>query len=182
MELPKLTDTLLSEIIKYIRSHTAMRAWFAEFLTVFVLFTTGRFGLAVWMRMETYPDKPWWNAWLYAYDNLRAYADDALIAGLVFVIIFEGVFMFLARKRIALSRVEGREEGVEEGRKQGIEVGRAEAQAESAVVIRQMQEAQAESAVVIRQMLEGQAESAAQIRAMQERIRELEGRNGNSGG
>ena len=128
--------------------------------------------------METYPDKPWWNAWLYAYDNLRAYADDALIAGLVFTIVFEGVFMFLARKRIALSRVEGREEGVEVGRAEG----RAEAQAESAVVIRQMQEAQAESAVVIRQMLEGQAESAAQIRVMQERIRELEGRNGNSGG
>ena len=173
-----MTDTLISEIIKYIRSHTAMRAWFAEILTVFVLFTTGRFGLAVWMRMDAYPGKPWWNAWLYAYDNLRAYADDALIAGLVFVIIFEGVFMFLARKRIALSRVEGREEGVEVGRAEG----RAEAQAESAVVIRQMQEAQVESAVVIRQMLEGQAESAAQIRAMRERIRELEGRNGNSGG
>ena len=56
--------------------------------------------------------------------------------------------MFLARKRIALSRVEGREEGIEEGRKQG----RAEAQ----------------------------AESAAQIHAMQQRIRELETRNGSS--
>ena len=155
-----MTDALISEIIKYIRSHTAMRAWFAETLAVFVLFTIGRFALAVWMRMETYPGKPGWQAWLYAYDNLRHYADDALIAGLVFTIIFEGVFMFLARKRIALSRVEGREEGVEEGRKQG----RAEAQAESAAQIRQMQEAQ--------------AESAAQIHAMQQRIRELEARNG----
>ena len=153
-----MTDALISEIIKYIRSHTAMRAWFAEALTVFVLLTIGRFALAVWMRMETYPGKPEWQAWLYAYDNLRHYADDALIAGIVFTIIFEGVFMFLARKRIALSRVEGREEG--------IEVGRAEAQAESAAQIRQMQEAQ--------------AESAAQIRQMQERIRELEARNGSS--
>ena len=157
-----MTDALISEIIKYIRSHTAMRAWFAEALTVFVLLTIGRFALAVWMRMETYPSKPGWQAWLYAYDNLRHYADDALIAGIVFVFIFEGVFMFLARKRIALSRVEGREEGIEEGRKQG----RAEAQAESAAQIRQMQEAQ--------------AESAAQIRQMQQRIRELEARNGSS--
>ena len=133
-----MTDALISEIIKYIRSHTAMRAWFAEFLTVFVLFTTGRFALAVWMRMDAYPGKPGWQAWLYAYDNLRHYADDALIAAFVFTIIFEGGFMFLARKRIALSREEGREEG------------RAEAQ----------------------------AESAAQIRQMQQRIRELEARNG----
>ena len=82
-----MTDALISEIIKYIRSHTAMRAWFAEALTVFVLLTIGRFALAVWMRMETYPGKPGWQAWLYAYDNLRHYADDALIAGLVFTII-----------------------------------------------------------------------------------------------
>ena len=136
-----MTDALISEIIKYIRSHTAMRAWFAEALTVFVLLTIGRFALAVWMRMETYPSKPEWQAWLYAYDNLRHYADDALIAGIVFVFIFEGVFMFLARKRIALSREEGREEGRKEA----------------------------------------QAESAAQIRQMQERIRELEARNGSSG-
>ena len=161
-----MTDALISEIIKYIRSHTAMRAWFAEFLTVFVLLTIGRFALAVWMRMETYPGKPEWQTWLYAYDNLRHYADDALIAGIVFVFIFEGVFMFLARKRIALSRVEGREEG--------IEVGRAEAQAEAAVVIRQMQEAREVGRA------EAQAESAAQIRQMQERIRELEARNGSS--
>ena len=159
--LPKLTDALISEIIKYIRSHTAMRAWFAEALTVFVLLTIGRFALAVWMRMETYPSKPGWQAWLYAYDNLRHYADDALIAGIVFVFIFEGVFMFLARKRIALSRVEGREEGVEEGRKEGRAEGRKEGHAEGRA--------------------EAQAESAAQIRQMQERIRELEARNGSSG-
>ena len=98
------------------------------------------------------PGKPWWNAWLYAYDNLRHYADDALIAGIVLVFIFEGVFIFLARKRIALSRVEGR----------------AEAQAEAAAQIRQMQESRAEA----------QAEAAGQIRQMQQRIRELEARNG----
>ena len=165
-----MTDALISEIIKYIRSHTAMRAWFAEALTVFVLLTIGRFALAVWMRMETYPSKPGWQAWLYAYDNLRHYADDALIAGIVFVFIFEGVFMFLARKRIALSRVEGREEGRKQGIEEGRKQGRAEAQAE----------ALAESAAQIRQMQEAQAESAAQIRQMQQRIRELEARNGSS--
>ena len=147
-----MTDALISEIIKYIRSHTAMRAWFAEALTVFVLLTIGRFALAVWMRMETYPSKPGWQAWLYAYDNLRHYADDALIAGIVFVFIFEGVFMFLARKRIALSRVEGREEGRKEGIEEGRKEGRAQAQAQA----------------------EAQAESAAQIRQMQQRIRQLE--------
>ena len=135
-----MTDTLLSEIVKYIRSHTALQAWFAEILTVFVFFTTGRFALAVWMRTTAYPGKPWWEAWLYAYDNLRHYSDDALIAGLLFAIVFEGGIMFLARKRIALSRVEGREEG------------RAEAE----------------------------AAAAAQIRALQERIRELEARNGSN--
>ena len=153
-----MTDTLLSEIIKYIRSHTALQAWFAEILTVFVLFTGGRFALAVWLRAEAVPGRPWWSSWLYAYDNLRAYADDALIAGLLFAIVFEGGFMFLARKRIALSRVEGREEGREEGRVEGLqegevkgrEAGRAEAEAEYEPIIREMQE----------------------------RIRELEGRNG----
>ena len=144
-----MTDTLLSEIIKYIRSHTALQAWFAEILTVFVFFTTGRFALAVWMRTTAYPGKPWWEAWLYAYDNLRHYSDDALIAGLLFAIVFEGGIMFLARKRIALSRVEGREEGREEGR--------AEAEAAAAVQISTMQE---------------------RIHAMQERIHELETRNG----
>ncbi len=58
--------------------------------------------------------------------------------------------MFLARKRIALSRVEGHEAGLQEGEVKGREAGRAEAEAEYEPIIREMQE----------------------------RIRELEGRNG----
>ena len=171
-----MTDTLLSEIIKYIRSHTALQAWFAEILTVFVFFTTGRFALAVWMRTTAYPGKPWWEAWLYAYDNLRHYSDDALIAGLLFAIVFEGGIMFLARKRIALSRVEGREEGLqeghqtgrEEGLQEGHQTGRDEGRQEGRVEGRQEGRAEAEPA------------AAAQIRALQERIRELEARNGSN--
>ena len=58
--------------------------------------------------------------------------------------------MFLARKRIALSRVEGREEGYQEGLQEG--------RAAAAVQISTMQK---------------------RIRALQERIRELEAHNRN---
>ena len=53
---------------------------------------------------------PWWVAWLYAYDNLRAYAENAIILGMIFAFVFEGGFMFLARKRIRLSKEEVRAE------------------------------------------------------------------------
>ena len=151
-----MTDALLSDIIGYIRSHTALPAWFAEILTVFVLCTGGRFALAVWLQTQaataTTPATPWWQNWLYAYDNLRAYADDALIAALLFAIILEGGIMFLAKKRIALSGVEGeargeargiekgRVEGREEGIEEGIAKGRAETEAKYEPLISEMRE------------------------------------------
>ena len=122
-----MTDSLLSEIIRYVRSHTAFRAWLAEILVLFVVFTLGRGAIAVWLRWDAQTAQ-WWVKWLHAYDNLRAYADDALVAAILLVIIFEGGFMFLARKRIALSREEGREEG------------RAATEAELMPVIRELQE------------------------------------------
>ena len=122
-----MTDSLLSEIIRYVRSHTAFRAWLVEILILFVVFTLARAAIAVWLRWDTQTVQ-WWAKWLYAYDNLRAYADDALVAAILLVIIFEGGFMFLARKRIALSREEGHEEGLkvghQAGHSQGIQEGR----------------------------------------------------------
>ena len=120
-----MTDSLLSEIIRYVRSHTAFRAWLAEILILFVVFTLARAAIAVWLRWDT-QNVQWWAKWLYAYDNLRAYADDALIAAILLVIIFEGGFMFLARKRIALSREEGHEEGLKVGHTQGIQEGHSQ--------------------------------------------------------
>ena len=64
--------------------------------------------------------------------NVSFYADDALVAAILLVIIFEGGFMFLARKRIALSR--------EEGLKEGHQEGRAATEAELMPVIRELQE------------------------------------------
>ena len=134
-----MTDSLLSEIIRYVRSHTAFRAWLAEILVLFVLFTLGRAAIAVWLRWDT-PTVQWWAKWLYAYDNLRAYSDDALVAAILLVIIFEGGFMFLARKRIALSRAEGHEEGHALGHQVGFQEGRAATEAELMPVIRDLQE------------------------------------------
>ena len=130
-----MTDSLLSEIIRYVRSHTAFRAWLVEILVLFVVFTLGRYGIAVWLRWDTQTAQ-WWAKWLYAYDNLRSYSDDALVAAVLLVIIFEGGFMFLARKRIALSRVEGHEEG----HAQGFREGRATTEAELMPIIRELQE------------------------------------------
>ena len=134
-----MTDSLLSEIIRYVRSHTAFRAWLVEILVLFVLFTLGRAAIAVWQRWDT-PTVQWWAKWLYAYDNLRAYSDDALVAAILLVIIFEGGFMFLARKRIALSRAEGHEEGHALGHQVGFREGRAATEAELMPVIKDLQE------------------------------------------
>ena len=131
-----MTDSLLSEIIRYVRSHTAFRAWLVEILVLFVVFTLGRGAIDVWLRWDN-PTAQWWVKWLYAYDNLRAYADDALVAAILLVIIFEGGFMFLARKRIALSREEGHAEGHALGHSQGIQEGRAATEAELIPVIRE---------------------------------------------
>ena len=75
---------------------------------------------------------------------------------ILLVIIFEGGFVFLARKRIALSRAEGHEEGhalghqegrqegrtqgIQEGRTLGHQEGRAATEAELMPVIRELQE------------------------------------------
>ena len=67
-----MTDSLLSEIIRYVRNHTAFRAWLVEILILFVIFTLARCAIAVWLRWDT-PTVQWWAKWLYAYDNLRAY-------------------------------------------------------------------------------------------------------------
>ena len=128
-----MIDETLSAAIRTIRDYTAARAWAAEILAVFVLCTAVRFGLAVWLfdaalaGASVVPGGvpataagaagagdaeggPWWVAWLYAYDNLRAYAESAIIVGVGFAFVFEGGIMFLARKRIRLSKEEGREE------------------------------------------------------------------------
>ena len=126
-----MIDETMSAAIRTIRDYTAARAWAAEILAVFALFTAGRFGVAVWMfdaalagagvvpggvpaaAAGTAGDAgagPWWVAWLHAYDNLRAYAESAIIVGVGFAFVFEGEIMFLARKRIRLSKEEGREE------------------------------------------------------------------------
>ena len=117
-----MTDAVLSEIINAIRSRTALPAWLAEFLAAFVVFISGRFVIEALLLQTAGAsagvDAAWWAKWVYAYDQLRSFADDAAIAGLVFAIVIEGGIMFLARKRIRLSRVEGREEGREEGRQE----------------------------------------------------------------
>ena len=132
-------EEALSAAIRLVRGYTAVRAWAVEVLAVFALLTVGRFGLAVWMfdmaasgaGAGSVPGwvpaaaavglvageaglgaggAPWWVAWLYAYDNLRAYAESAIIVGVGFAFAFEGGFMFLARKRIRLSKEEVRAE------------------------------------------------------------------------
>ena len=133
-------EEALSAAIRLVRGYTAVRAWAVEVLAVFALLTVGRFGLAVWMFDAALAGAgvgflpgvvpaavvgatggdagigagaggaPWWVAWLYAYDNLRAYAENAIILGVIFAFAFEGGFMFLARKRIRLSKEEVRAE------------------------------------------------------------------------
>ena len=133
-------EEALSAAIRLVRGYTAVRAWAVEVLAVFVALTVGRFGLAVWMFDAALAGAgvgflpgvvpaavvggtggdagigvgagggPWWVAWLYAYDNLRAYAENAIILGMIFAFVFEGGFMFLARKRIRLSKEEVRAE------------------------------------------------------------------------
>ena len=176
-------EEAFSAAIRAIRGYTAVRAWAVEVLAVFALLTVGRFGLAVWMfdtaasgaGAGSVPGwvpaaaavglvageaglgaggAPWWVAWLYAYDNLRAYAESAIIAGMILAFAFEGVVMFLARKRIRISKEEGHAAGREEGR--------AEARAE---VQPQMEAMQAEN----RALRERQELQDVEIRLMRER-------------
>ena len=188
-----MTDAVLAEIINAIRRRTALPAWLAEFLAAFVVFSSGRFVIEA-LLLQTAgaaagagSDAAWWVKWVYAYDQLRSFADDAAVAGLVFAIVIEGGNMFLARKRIRLSRVEGREEGREEGLKEGREEGlkegrekgREEAAAAAAVRI-----AELEALLNERRNAAPPAPPAvdpAQVAELEARVRELERRsNGNS--
>lgn len=66
-------------------------------------FTLGCGAIAVWLGRNN-PTAQWCAKWFNAYDNRRAYADDAPVAAILLVDTFEGCFMFPARKRIALPR------------------------------------------------------------------------------
>ena len=210
-------EDALSAAIKLVRGYTAVRAWAVEVLAVFALLTVGRFGLAVWMfdtaasgaGAGSVPGwvpaaaavglvageagagaggAPWWVAWLYAYDNLRSYAENAIILGVIFAFVFEGGFMFLARKRIRLSKEEVRAElqprldAAEATAAQYqatiVEATTAAAQATAAVAqaTAQMEAMQREN----RLLREGQAQRDEENRALRERVAQLE--NGNGGG
>ena len=196
-----MTDAVFAEIINAIRRRTALPAWLAEFLAAFVVFISGRFVIEALLLQTAAAsagvgvDAAWWVKWVYAYDQLRSFADDAAVAGLVFAIVVEGGIMFLARKRIRLSRVEGREEGRaeglkegreealkegrEKGRKEGREEGREEAAAAAAARI-----AELEALLAERRNTAPPASPAvdpAQVAELEARVRELERRsNGNS--
>ena len=205
-------EEALSAAIRLVRGYTAVRAWAVEVLAVFVLLTVGRFGLAVWMFDAALAGAgvgflpgvvpaavvgatggdagigvgaggaPWWVAWLYAYDNLRAYAESAIIVGVGFAFVFEGGIMFLARKRIRLSKEEGHAAGREEGR--------AEARAEVQPQLETMQaenrllrERQELQDVEIRLMRERQDLRDEEVRFLREQLalRENGSGNGNDG-
>ena len=213
-------EDALSAAIRVIRGYTAVRAWAVEVLAVFVVLTVGRFGLAVWMfdtaasgaGAGSVPGwvpaaaavglvageaglgaggAPWWVAWLYAYDNLRSYAENAIILGVIFAFAFEGGFMFLARKRIRLSKEEVRAElqprldAAEATAAQYqatiVEATTAAAQATAAVAqaTAQMEAMQKEN----RLLREGQALRDEENRLLRERVAQLEngGGNGNAG-
>ena len=180
-----MIDETMSVAIRTIRDYTAARAWAAEILAVFVLCTAGRFGLAVWMFDAALAGAGvvpggvpaaaagaagdgggglWWVAWLHAYDNLRAYAESAIIVGVGFAVVFEGGIMFLARKRIRLSKEEGREETRAELQPQldaavatATQAQAAAARAEAAAIQAQATAAQSEAAA---------AQATAQMEAM----------------
>ena len=197
-------EEALSAAIRLVRGYTAVRAWAVEVLAVFALLTVGRFGLAVWM-FDTAASgagagyvpgwvpaaaavglvageagagaggAPWWMAWLYAYDNLRSYAESAIIAGMIFAFVFEGVVMFLARKRIRISKEEGREEVRAELQPQ-LEAAQAEIrelreqQAQQGAENRELRERQAARDEEFRQLLERQATRDEEIRQFLEQL------------
>ena len=198
-----MIDEALSAAIRTIRDYTAARAWAVEILAVFALFTAGRFGLAVWMFDATLAGAgvvpggvpaamagtagdagagPWWVAWLYAYDNLRAYAESAIIVGVGFAFVLEGGIMFLARKRIRLSKEEGREETRAELQPQldAAVAAAAQAQATAAQATAEMQALREENRLLrerqtqrdeeIRQLLERQAARDEETRQLLERL------------
>ncbi len=142
-----MIDTVLESIAESLRRYTAFRAWFAEVLITFSVLTLARLGAKVWDGIMLDDLTPW-AAWWTAYDSIGSFADDSLAFAIAATAIVEGGSMFLAKKRIAITREdalaegrkEGREEGIEMGREEGIEVGREEGRAESAATIAELRE------------------------------------------
>ena len=111
-------------------------------------------------------------AWLYAYDNLRAYAESAIIVGVGFAVVFEGGIMFLARKRIRLSKEEGREETRAELQPQLDAAVATATRAEASAARAEAAAAQAEAATTQAQATAVQAEAvAAQATAQMEAMK-----------
>ena len=223
--MPAMFEEALSAAIRLVRGYTAVRAWAVEVLAVFVVLTVGRFGLAVWMFDAAASGAgagyvpgwvpaaaavglvageaglgaggaPWWVAWLYAYDNLRSYAENAIILGVIFAFAFEGGFMFLARKRIRLSKEEVRAElqpqldaalaAAAQYQAAIVEATTAAAQATTAAAQATAAAAQANAQVEAmqgenRSLREGQALRDEEIRLLRERVAQLENGGGNAG-
>ena len=119
-----MLDTTLAPIIESLRRYTAFRAWFAEVLLLFSLLLLARLAAQVWESVVL-DDATVWAAWWGAYDGARAMADDSLVIAIALTALIEGGIMFLAKKRIAIAR----EDGAEEGYANGHEDGRAEERA-----------------------------------------------------
>ena len=148
-------DTTLAPIIENLRRYTAFRAWFAEVLLLFSVLMLARLAAQVWESVVL-DDATLWAAWWGAYDGAAAIADDSLAIAIAITALIEGGIMFLARKRIAIAREdgheeghgEGREEGIEIGREEGIEVGRQEGREERAELAARVAEMGAQIAVL----------------------------------
>ena len=108
-------DTALAPIIETLRRYTAFRAWFAEVLILFALLTLARLAAQVWDAVVL-DGATVWAAWWAAFDSAGSFADDALALAVSLTALIEGGVMFLAKKRIAIAREDGREEGCEEER------------------------------------------------------------------
>lgn len=104
-----MLDTTLAPIIESLRRYTAFRAWFAEVLLLFSLLLLARLAAQVWESVVL-DDATVWAAWWGAYDGARAMADDSLVIAIALTALIEGGIMFLAKKRIAIAREDGRAE------------------------------------------------------------------------
>ena len=108
-----MLDTTLAPIIESLRRYTAFRAWFAEVLLLFAVLLLARLAAQVWESVVL-DDATVWAAWWGAYDGAGAMADDSLAIAIALTALIEGGIMFLAKKRIAIAREDGRAEGREE--------------------------------------------------------------------
>ena len=120
-------DAIFDYVIESLRRYTAIRAWLAEILLIFAILMLSRLAAAVWDGIAV-DGETLWFAWWHAYDNAGSFADDAVALAISLTAVIEGSFMFLAKKRIAIAREDGRKEG------------RAEAQAELEPIIRNLRE------------------------------------------